>query len=92
VGIDAARKGQKVTTVKGLFCLLGQEIMRKTIDLAVFDANVERIDRSLIRTSDTNIFYDEIEQFRHRAFLVSQCMLVTAAQALLYAEWTDYAS
>src|SRR6266516_6750809 len=69
--------------IEGLPCLLCRKIGREAIDLAVFNANVETIDRSLIRTSQTDVFYDEIEQFRHAAFFIRWCMLITRVQNIV---------
>src|SRR5438105_4499384 len=76
-----------VMAIEGLLRLLCQKIGREAIDLAVFNANVETIDRSLIRSNQTNIFYDEIEQFRHAGFLIRSCPLMTRAQSIVLCWW-----
>ena len=71
VRIDAAGKGQMVLAVEDLLRLPGRELGRETADLAVLDADVEAIDRGLVGTDDASILDDEIEQFRHSAFLTN---------------------
>ena len=71
VSIDAAGKGQMVLAVENLLRLPGRELRRKTADLAALDADVEAIDRGLVGTDDADILDDEIEQFRHSAFLTN---------------------
>src|SRR4029077_7758776 len=65
VGVDAARKGEIVPPVEDLLGLLRRNIRREAFDFSVPNCDVQTIDRSLSRSYDADIFYDEIERFRH---------------------------
>ena len=71
VRVDAAGKGQIILAVEDLLSLPSRKLRRETADLAVLDADVEAIDGGLVGTDDANILDDEIEQFRHSAFLTN---------------------
>src|SRR5580692_9680675 len=71
VRVDAAGKGEMVLAVKDLLRVPGRELGRETADLAALDADVETIDGGLVGTNDADILDDEIEQFRHSAFLTN---------------------
>src|ERR1700683_3443089 len=71
VSIDATGKGQMVLAVENLLRLPGRELRREAADLAALDADVEAIDGGLVGADDTGILNDEIEQFRHSAFLTN---------------------
>src|SRR5580692_11772700 len=71
VRVDAAGKGQIVLAVENLLRLLYRKLGRETADLAALDADVEAIDGSLFGTHDASVLDDDIEQFRHSAFLTN---------------------
>src|SRR5580700_321981 len=71
VCVDASRKSQVILAVENLLRLLGSKLGREAADLAALDADVEAVDGGLVGTHDADILDDEIEQFRHSAFLTN---------------------
>ena len=63
VGVDAAWKGEIIPPIEDLLGLVRRNVRREAFYLAVPDRNVRTIDRSLLRTHNADVFYDEIERF-----------------------------
>jgi hypothetical protein len=90
VGVDAAWKSEIVPPVEHLFGVFRRNIWRKTHDLSVADCNVQTIDRSLFRTYNADIFYDEIKRFRHCRSSIA--IAVAVARTAAPAASIDYSS
>ena len=60
-----------VLAVENLLRIPGRKLGRETADLAAPDADVEAINGGLVGADNAGILDDEIEQFRHSAFLTN---------------------